>query len=1487
MDLSAVQIYYVPQVIPTIPYTLDPAKFGVTTNKVSALYINDMNGNRYNINVSDLNEYGSIQGSVRHAHDIWKITNDDRTKRLFVFVKRDGDLSRIGWFHYKWNSASRTANDESNKLQILDPTVFMGPNSISNIVVTPSTTAPAANIVFTEPSSVHALKYYVYIHTADTNQIQSLVPSGNGTITLNIVSGLSRGVTYTIYVVAVDKITFFSSPPSNSVDLIIPTVPEPPDNVVATFKSPTVVSLTITPGSDNGTPITGYRIDVWKNGTVLPQITIGTTTRDINVSRGDNYVFKVRSKNAKGISISSTDTYNMLIPYTNPTIDSIDITADRTNGSTIILNSVTGDDGGAPVSYTISSSGKSATGPLPLKLTGLIGGTSYICNVVATSGTPSNKSSIPFISQPINTINIPNQPVISIKQDVTGTAIITFPVPSTNGPLITSYKVYNGDNLLPLITSGSSTPYATIPTIVQSGIQTIKLNKLTNGTVYTIKVVAVNLRAYAPAPRPAPAARPAPAPRPAPAGAPAPARAPAPAPAPILGGDSVASVPVNITLITSPPDISGTPTVKIDASGNPVITFNTITNATATTPVEGYYVFTSATAPGPSVLPVNAINKTTSGTTTSITLSGLPGNTYTFRVRAYNTINNITASGKTLIKTNYSNPAASAAFITGAPAAPTNVSAVVDSTGATISFTASASTPLKGKATKYVVSDASGATVTNGTTDISGTKVTIHVSGLTNNNVYNFKITPYNGDYAGTPAAITMTAGPPGPIAVTYALISASSARITITPPTTGTNVVSYKVYTSASGGTATATSNTTSITISSISSGDNTYYIAASAGTVEGPRASITITAGTPNAPTSVKATIVSATQVSITFNESTTGPNVVTYKVYNGADRINVLGQGSSSPITATVTSGSSYAFNVVPYVGNPLFAGAPAAITVMVVGLPKVPTINSVDILDNTHVNIKFTPSASGSIAKLFRVYNDNDRISILGHGTTSPISATVDPTKTYKFTVVPYVDSLGSLAGTPVSYASMAVGLPNAPTNLKLTALTATSATITFTKPSSGAAIKTYKVYDGATAITTNPATVAANATSVVVTLAANKTYNIKIRAYVDTAVPPTVAGDFSEALIITTSKPGAPSVKSVYINTTNAARISFDPPTSGGTPTSYVGKAYTGTGSNAYTTGVVSGTAGNSSATYVDLPTLVTNSIYKFTVTASNYAGSTESPQHPSSVTPKAVGVTINNASKGQQYGGGKITEEVHMNAGAFSEFNNTLTDVLNTSALTKEKQQSLAKSYTYLQNLPVEERNVLVGGFASSWDQYMENNISGLYKLLKGGAGETPATTLVTSMTAFKNTPMTQTYASSLSNTYIALNTTNPPIDTLKNTYATVLNDVSNNWSAYEFGVLGYVIGPTYWTGTNYTNFINTVNILNYNGTNATILQNYIISYNTIKTMPIPLLDWATQNIGKTGHIQWKQLKNAIEDIITFPDPRNPYYNYYLSVNNV
>jgi hypothetical protein len=451
------------------------------------------------------------------------------------------------------------------------------------------------------------------------------------------------------------------------------------------------------------------------------------------------------------------------------------------------------------------------------------------------------------------------------------------------------------------------------------------------------------------------------------------------------------------------------------------------------------------------------------GTSSPISIIGLPSNTYTFTVTATNSDGISLPSGESNTVTTIIEP-------------PTiGIVTVLGTTDVSVEFIASneiGNFPY----TYTVISIPDGLMGT-------GTSSPIIVSGLSSNTEYTFTVTATSiigSESSGESSLITTK--PDSPIIDSTTVLSSTEVSVEFTAPS-GTSSLNYTVISIPEGLMGTGTSSP--ITVSGLSSNtEYTFSISAtnSGGTSSSSLSSLVTTK--PEPPINCIATVSGSTIVSVAFTAPSGTGTITGYIV---TSNLGDIATGTSSPINVIgLTANTSYTFTVsATNSGGTSFASSSSAsITTQI----SAPTINNLMVLSNTDISVGFTPPNEGDgIITGYTVTSSPG--GLIGTGTSSPITVSGLTSNTeYTFTVsaIRHIISRRPIVLSVSSVSSSISTISDPPTLGIVTVSDKTSVSIAFTPPSGSGIITSYTV-------TSSPGGLTGTGTSSPITITGLTTY----------------------------------------------------------------------------------------------------------------------------------------------------------------------------------------------------------------------------------------------------------------------------------------------------------------------------------------------------------------------------------------------------------
>jgi uncharacterized repeat protein (TIGR02543 family) len=604
-------------------------------------------------------------------------------------------------------------------------------------------------------------------------------------------------------------------------------------------------TITVVAPSTRGAP-TSYTVTASPGGATCTVISPATSCTITGLTNGTSYSFATVANNATGSS-SASPSSAAVSPAGKPGVPT-GVTATIGNGSAnVSLTPPTNTGGPAITSYTMTASpgGASCTVNAPstsCSISPLENGTAYTFTSTAFNGVARSDSSTASAS--VTPATVPDAPTItSATSSSSGTTTVNFSAPaSTGGSAITGYTITSDPGGFTCTAAANATSCA--------------VTGLTDGVAYTFAAVATNAIGNSSSSGASSAVT---------------SAGTASAPTSVTGtvGDGSSTISVSGANANGSA-ITGYTVQAYDSTGLAISGKTcSITSPAASCQITGLtngseYTFTAkatngvgtsaASAPSATVTPAGVPSAPTGVTATSGTgkvtvawtapaANGAAITSYT--VQAYNdsgtavsgaictisapstscdvTSNLIAGSNYTfkVVATNAAgtgsaSTASAAAAINAAPSAPRNVTATGSNGSATVSWDAPSDS--RGSAvTGYTVTAYTAGNIAAGTCTATAPTETCSVTGLTNGELYTFKVTATNG--IGTSAQSTASAAvkpstiPSAPTSV-VASAGDASASISFTAPATdgGSSITGY-VVTASDGTTASGTSSPIRIT--------------------------------------------------------------------------------------------------------------------------------------------------------------------------------------------------------------------------------------------------------------------------------------------------------------------------------------------------------------------------------------------------------------------------------------------------------------------------------------------------------------------------------------------------------------------------------------------------------------------------------------------------------------------------------------------------
>ena len=288
------------------------------------------------------------------------------------------------------------------------------------------------------------------------------------------------------------------------VDPVVPVRAVVPSAPVAVGAVPGNMSATVhwtQPSKNGGAAISGYVVTPYHGTTALASTVFGSSATSgviAGLTNGQTYSFKIAAKNAVGTGPTASSTAIPIGPPGPPTAvaampgsgqATVSWSAPAPNGTSAVTGYVVTPYLGTVAQTALVKSFGSAT---TATITGLTNAKAYSFKVAAknAAGTgPQSTASLPV------TVGAPVAPVV-IAVGSSGQAVVSWIAPANNGSAVTSYVVRT---YLGAVLQSAKTHTLTCTPQPCSPARTWTVTGLTNGSLYTFTVVAVNARGTGPA----------------------------------------------------------------------------------------------------------------------------------------------------------------------------------------------------------------------------------------------------------------------------------------------------------------------------------------------------------------------------------------------------------------------------------------------------------------------------------------------------------------------------------------------------------------------------------------------------------------------------------------------------------------------------------------------------------------------------------------------------------------------------------------------------------------------------------------------------------------------------------------------------------------------------------------------------------------------------------------------------------------------------
>jgi fibronectin type 3 domain-containing protein len=368
------------------------------------------------------------------------------------------------------------------------------------------------------------------------------------------------------------------------------------------------------------------------------------------------------------------------------------------------------------------------------------------------------------------------------------------------------------------------------------------------------------------------------------------------------------------------------------------------------------------------------------------------------------------------------------------------------------------------------------------------------------------------------------------------------------------------------------------------------------------------------PTVPVGLAGTVVSSTEIDLTWTASTDDIGVTGYQVFRSGKRIATTG-----PIPAyadtTIASGTTYSYTVkaVDAAGNLSAASAPLSIGTPDTTPPSQPTRLSATAQGASKVALTWRASTDNVGVAGYQVYRNGSLLvppaPITG---TSYTDTGLLPSTKYTYWVVAY-DLVGNLSVQSTSAAATTTAdttAPSAPTGLSGTAASETTVNLSWTASTDDVGVTGYRVFRSGAQI----AAIGAVTTYGDATASAGTSYGYTVKA-VDAAGNLSAASNTANVTTLDLTPPSAPTGLSASVTSPTKVTLSWTAATDNVGVTGY---KVSRDGALIATTGAVT--------SYLD-STAAASTAYTYTVSAVDAAGNLSSASNSAAVTTPPADLT--------------------------------------------------------------------------------------------------------------------------------------------------------------------------------------------------------------------------------------------------------------------
>ena len=348
---------------------------------------------------------------------------------------------------------------------------FGGPATVSNLLITTGSTPSVPQVAGATSTGDGELTWTWSVANAGglpiSNYSWSGACSGSGNVTTVTCGGLTGGESYSLYVTASN---FKGESPVGTAVGTALTSPGAPTVEVPSRPASGQLTWTWSPNATGGSVITSYAWSGACSGSGLV-----TTVTCSGLTGGTNYSLSVTATNAVGSSSAGSSSLGATSIPATPTVNA---PTSNSSGQLTWVWSPNSSGGSAITSYSWSGACSGSGNVTTVTCSGLTGGTSYTLSVTATNAVGTSGSG----SRSGTALTYPGAPTANASP-ANGALSVTWTAPTSNGgAAITGYTAT-------ATATGSS--YSCTSTTLSCTI-----TGLTNGTTYSVSVVATNSKGF-------------------------------------------------------------------------------------------------------------------------------------------------------------------------------------------------------------------------------------------------------------------------------------------------------------------------------------------------------------------------------------------------------------------------------------------------------------------------------------------------------------------------------------------------------------------------------------------------------------------------------------------------------------------------------------------------------------------------------------------------------------------------------------------------------------------------------------------------------------------------------------------------------------------------------------------------------------------------------------------------------------------------------